>query len=495
MTVRADGPSLGTILGPGATLNVSAADDVSGLSTLEVRQDLGPWTPYSDPLAAGGGGVHILDYRATDRVGNQATGGFPYTVDEVPPEVTVQTLGPAFGTVLSPTSYLAVLATDNDSGVASLDIRIDGGNWFAYVAPLPAGVEASHLVEYRATDRVGNVESGSHAYRVDMTGPSVVFIIIGPNVTAPTPFVAPTTFFYLTAVDPTGVPSVMYRVDGGSWIAYDAPFQLVAEGPHLIEYQATDPLGNPSALASFATTVDGSGPQVRLGLGSPNATVRGNVIVDDRTPFTVIASDAGAGLASMECAVAGSPRLCDLPFSLSGVAGLVDIDVRATDQLGNAATQVWSVFVDAAGPVAVIDALSGVALDPDRVAVFSGVRSTDAAGSEMIVEYTWDFGDGSQGSGAVAPHTFLRPGAYTVILTVTNVLGHAATNSIDVSVASTAAPGPATPSWVLPVVIFLVTLVLFLVTVVWIRRRGRTDTLTKKDDAGVGEMPAEVRPR
>jgi PKD repeat protein len=69
---------------------------------------------------------------------------------------------------------------------------------------------------------------------------------------------------------------------------------------------------------------------------------------------------------------------------------------------------------------------------------FDGSLSTDSDG--RIVSYAWNFGDGSQGSGAVVKHSYSSAGSYTVTLTVTDDRGQAASLSQTVGVATTAAP-------------------------------------------------------
>jgi len=81
---------------------------------------------------------------------------------------------------------------------------------------------------------------------------------------------------------------------------------------------------------------------------------------------------------------------------------------------------------------------------------FDASLSTDSDG--RIVSYAWNFGDGSQGSGAVVKHDFSAAGSYTVTLTVTDDRGQSASVSKSVSVSSTTAPkadfvvSPATPA-------------------------------------------------
>ena len=56
----------------------------------------------------------------------------------------------------------------------------------------------------------------------------------------------------------------------------------------------------------------------------------------------------------------------------------------------------------------------------ERTITFDGSASTDPDGP--IGSYTWDFGDGTTGSGPKVDHSFAKPGSYPVKLTVTDNL-------------------------------------------------------------------------
>lgn len=71
----------------------------------------------------------------------------------------------------------------------------------------------------------------------------------------------------------------------------------------------------------------------------------------------------------------------------------------------------------------------------DLAVAFDGSASTDPDGS--IAGYSWNFGDGTTGTGATASHTFPATGSYTVTLTVTDNRG--ATNTVTQSVSVLAA--------------------------------------------------------
>ncbi len=75
---------------------------------------------------------------------------------------------------------------------------------------------------------------------------------------------------------------------------------------------------------------------------------------------------------------------------------------------------------------------------------FSAAGTTDPDGT--ISSYSWNFGDGSTGTGFSTTHTFSTPGIYTVTLTVTDNSGNpgSATSTVKISPASPQPGGNAT---------------------------------------------------
>ncbi len=95
----------------------------------------------------------------------------------------------------------------------------------------------------------------------------------------------------------------------------------------------------------------------------------------------------------------------------------------------------WSVNCTG-GPIVRLDAAPTAGSDPLTV-TFSAMESSD--GKYPIASFSWDFGDGSGGSGAFVEHSYAA-GEYLAILTVTDEAGLSVSESVAISVAP-ASPG------------------------------------------------------
>ncbi len=80
--------------------------------------------------------------------------------------------------------------------------------------------------------------------------------------------------------------------------------------------------------------------------------------------------------------------------------------------------------------------------------IFSGAGSTDPDGN--IISYTWDFGDGTTGSGSEVTHTYAGPGRYVVSLAVEDNSGLTDNASVEVTVLESPAPPYAVEAYFIP---------------------------------------------
>ncbi|MFN7118576.1 MAG: PKD domain-containing protein, partial [Saprospiraceae bacterium] len=115
--------------------------------------------------------------------------------------------------------------------------------------------------------------------------------------------------------------------------------------------------------------------------------------------------------------------------------GTFPIVLTVTDELGGTSTATKEVTVHGR-PEAQLVANPVVGSAPLTVN-FDASTSTDDG---SIVSYSWDFGDGSAGSGVTTSHTYNTVGDFTVVLTVTDNLG--ATDTATVKITASANPAP-----------------------------------------------------
>jgi hypothetical protein len=97
--------------------------------------------------------------------------------------------------------------------------------------------------------------------------------------------------------------------------------------------------------------------------------------------------------------------------------------------------------------------------------ILDASNSTDNIG---IVSYEWDFGDGTKGFGKTVNHIYEKPGTYKVTLTVKDVAGNYATDSIIITVQSAEIP-----LWIIVgIAIAIVTAIVATVLILKKKRKG-----------------------
>ena len=138
---------------------------------------------------------------------------------------------------------------------ATVEARVDGGEWAAYGAPITLDTDGIHRVEYRAVVAGAPVaeSAGSVDVRIDATAPTVAHTL-DPEAGygwADTPVTAS-----LEAADAaSGIDRIEYRLDGGTWQSTGETLELATVGVHDVEVQAVDVAGNVSATDRFSVDI------------------------------------------------------------------------------------------------------------------------------------------------------------------------------------------------------------------------------------------------
>lgn len=348
---------------PQTPLTLTAVDPISqqvasGVQIIFAGLDGNAPSPVSNPLfIVGADGPHTLSYNALDRVQNaEAAKSAVFLLDTTPP-VTTLTMASA--------SSVQLTAVDAGAGIASIFYSMDGGPQQTYAAPftVPAG---AHTVAYWSTDVLGNTEAQRTAtITVDST-PPVTSIQVG------TPqfelngslYISSATTVSLSAQDTeSGVALIRYRLNGGAFVHYSAPFTLPA-GQHLVEVQSTDVAGNVEPLQGLTLRVDAAAPIVVSDIVSQPGTSL--PLVGPLTPVTLTAEDplvngVASGVKNIHYRFSNSGNLITYaaPLFFSGPDGNKTLQFTAEDNVGNrSALQSLSVQLDATPPESLL-ALQG----------------------------------------------------------------------------------------------------------------------------------------
>ncbi|QCB94432.1 PKD domain-containing protein [Cellulomonas shaoxiangyii] len=427
--------------GSGATARHTYAASGTYTVTLTVRDNRGAETTVSRDVVATAPSVWARDtFSRTTATGwgTADTGGAwthfgsagQYSVADGTGRVTIGT------TASTPRLQLrSVAAADSDQTVRfSLDRIADGGG--TSVSLTSRGGGWSSLYRGRAWVRA----DGSVTLLVTRIAPAET-TLAAVNVPG----------LRLTA----GVPlNVRFRTDGSSPTALRLKAWTGPTEPAAWQVQTTDAtpelqdagaVGLDTGLAGSVTNAPVRVTVDDLFAGQPGATVPNQVPVPAFTAATTELAVAVDGAASSDpdgTVTAWSWDFGDGSAAATGAqathgyatAGTYPVTLTVTDDRGATASTTQDVVVTRpeAPPAAPVAAFAASVLD----LTVSVDGSASAAGEEDVVAWAWDFGDGTQATGAQAQHAYASAGTYPVSLTVTGPDGTTDTLTKDVTVAA-----------------------------------------------------------
>ncbi|NOU90522.1 family 20 glycosylhydrolase [Paenibacillus sp. LMG 31460] len=146
-------------------------------------------------------------------------------------------------------------AKDELSGIARTEFSLnEGGSWQPYTAPLNLSADGTYEVQYRSTDKVGNVEvAKSITVKVDQTAPTIAVSVNGAPLSEGTGFQdSESITLELHASDTmSGVANQTITVDGNPYTDDGTSMHLAGQlGTHMIQIAVTDQAGNVSQLVT-----------------------------------------------------------------------------------------------------------------------------------------------------------------------------------------------------------------------------------------------------
>jgi hypothetical protein len=138
------------------SVTLASSDGGSGVAAIRYRLDGGDWIRYTGSVPVTGGGIHILEFAATDVAGNlELVRSLQIAIDLSGPQLVF--LSPSGNLTESP-AHLAWEGTDDESGIARYELSIDGGPFESLGLVHEAWLnlsEGAHEIRVRATDHAG----------------------------------------------------------------------------------------------------------------------------------------------------------------------------------------------------------------------------------------------------------------------------------------------------------------------------------------------------
>jgi len=246
------------------TVTLTATDAESGVADIFYTLDGGPTQTYAEGFPVTGDGSHTVVYWATDIVGNESA-HFTETflIDEAgPAEVTIALdAETVFEDFYSSPVTVTITAVDLGFAVDEIFYTLDSSTATqTYTGAFEVSGDGEHTVTAWATDTLGNVTDPpvESVFVIDQTIPTVS-ASASPGAVGD---YYPPTAVTIEASDGggSGIASITYSINDGPETTYADPIALSASGHYVIEFFATDNVGNVSATGSMTLDVDADGP-------------------------------------------------------------------------------------------------------------------------------------------------------------------------------------------------------------------------------------------
>jgi hypothetical protein len=320
------------------TFTFSGSDTGVGLDGFECSIDGGTFGACTSPAQFDNlvSGIHTLDVRAVDLVGNQGASpaSFRWSVDATPPDATINTAtdgnnnSVANGGNSSSTSMTFTFSgSDIGVGLDRFECSIDGSSFSTCDTPLQFTSLSlgAHTLEVRAVDKVGNVAETPTVF--------LWTVITPPPAPAPEP-----------QPQPQAAPSDTQNVTSPPSIANN---QTVIENQ-----TAQQPASGEAPNTEIVSSLDGAGNAVNNDGLTPSSSIT----------FVLSASIGGMAatdINNFECSLDGSSfTTCTTPAQYSGLSdGAHILEVISLDNSGNRdlspASFTWT--VDTVPPDTIID--------------------------------------------------------------------------------------------------------------------------------------------
>ena len=265
------------------TVNWSGKDNTSGIAgyTVYVSEDKAAFSVWQDKVLTtsavytGQDGHEYMFYVISkDYAGfteSEPAQGSPRIVatkvDLNAPVTLLSLIGAQFGrdpVFISPSTKVALQASDTNSGVGITQYTVDGGAVQKYLSPFKLEGPGDHNLTFWSQDRAQNRETDQTAWIcVDGESPFTLLKMDGPAYEKNGRiYITPQTRIGLLATDNgSGIARIEYSLDGAAFVEYARPLSMEKSGNHTIKFRSIDNLGTKEADRSQVFEVDTTPPR------------------------------------------------------------------------------------------------------------------------------------------------------------------------------------------------------------------------------------------
>jgi len=345
-----------------ARVSLSARDEISGVSKIFYAIDAADYKEYSSPIVLDSSKEYLIKYYSTDQVGNvEKLKDSRIVVDNTKPKTSVEIKGDKFENVLAGNTSVVFGTSDNSSGIAVLNVKLDGKSIPDFTGTIRSSMlhQGEHKIEFYAEDNVGNQEELQvFDFYVDKTAPTILQDIIGKTfMSNGKEFSSGRSQLKLTALDNrAGVKAVYYSINNSEYKLYDKPvFLKVTKGNMSVKAYAIDNVNNKSEIAEEANEqqipyVDLTGPTVKYGFLGQIFVASDTTYISNRTKIQFLASDNESGVGNIQYSIDNKENTTyEAPISVENEGWHV-IDYVGTDNVDNTTSGNLKVMVDNSGP-------------------------------------------------------------------------------------------------------------------------------------------------
>ncbi len=413
-------PSNGSFISAGTTIDLLVSD--VHLSSVTWNNGSGAnalVAPFDISTTGWGSATWNITVIANDTAGFSTTRVFTFTIDAVPPTITLNS--PTNNSVFDPGATLDFTVSDTNLGAVTYNL---GSGPAAFTAPWDISTsgwaDGAYNVTIVANDTAGNSAVAVFHFEVDSLAPVITTVF--PSSGA---YISGGQTADFSVADPHFNTATWSNGSGNN--AITAPFDVSlagwADGAYTIVVNASDVLGHTSSR-SVSFTIDSVGPTVVLNSPSNNSYFVAGRTLDfsagDTNLATVVSSNGGA------FSTFASPY----DISTTGMPdGTLTVRVNATDLAGNFLNISFSFTVDSTAPSVFLNSPSNNSYFAAGRTLDFGVTETNLAsvvsstgGAYTTLASAYDISTGG-----------LPDGAITVRLNATDLAG----NFVNISFAFT----------------------------------------------------------